>query len=373
MDIKRIVICGGHLTPALAIIEEIEKLKTCKIIYIGRKRALEGDKALSQEFIAIKKLNIPFYSLLSGRLQRSFTIYTIPSLLKFPLSLIHAFVLLCKIKPKAVVSFGGYVALPICFAAWILGIPIITHEQTHILGLSNRIICRLAKVTCISWQRTKHIPKNRKIVMTGNPMRKSVISAEKHDLCNFGNKNLSLLYITGGSLGSRCINKIVAEKIPDLVTRFRVIHQCGSADGKADFHALIRLKESLPDIFRRNYKVLENIEVSEVGEVYYSAKFIISRSGANTVSEIAHYGKPAIFIPLPWSGEREQEYNAKELESIGSAIIISQELFTPESLIKAINLIMGNYPSYRKNAKSAVKKIFPDAALRIVKLLEEYI
>ncbi len=373
MNEKRIVICGGHFTPALAVIEELEKLNKYQIIYIGRKKPLEGDDALSQEFLTVKKLNIPFYSLFCGRLQRSFTIHTIPSLLKFPLSLIHALFLLQKIKPKLVLSFGGYVALPVSLIAWILGIPVITHEQTHVLGLSNRIICRFAKITCLSWLDTRRVPRNIRIIITGNPIRRSILSVQKQKICNFGNQKLPLLYITGGSLGSRSINKVVAEVIPSLVTRFRIIHQCGGADNQADFFRLLKLKESLPSISKKNYKVLKTIEISKIGEIYNEAKLIIGRSGANTVSEIAYYRKPAIFIPLPWSAEDEQEYNAKELEKIGAAIILNQESLTPEKLIQTINLIMERYFFYKANANSAFKIIFPDAAFKIAKLMEEYI
>uniref|UniRef100_A0A7C4M0T0 UDP-N-acetylglucosamine--N-acetylmuramyl-(pentapeptide) pyrophosphoryl-undecaprenol N-acetylglucosamine transferase n=1 Tax=candidate division CPR3 bacterium TaxID=2268181 RepID=A0A7C4M0T0_UNCC3 len=373
MDKTKIVICGGHFTPALALIEELKKIKNYQVIYIGRKKALEGDRAFSHEFLAIKKLNIPFYSLFCGRLQRSFTIYTIPSLLKFPFSLIHAFILLKKIKPIIVVSFGGYVALPVCIIAWMLGIPVITHEQTHVLGLSNRIICRFAKVTCLSWYETKNLPKNIKKIVTGIPIRKSILSAKEDKIYDFGNKELPLLYITGGSLGSRSINKVIAETLSSLLSKYRIIHQCGSADKQADFYRLLKLKRLLPKPYKENYKVFKTISASKIGGIYNHAKLIIGRSGANTVSEIAYYQKPAIFIPLPWSGEDEQKYNAKELEKIGAAIIIDQKDLTPKKLIQKINLIMKRYSYYQINANMAAERIFPNAVSKIVKIMEEYI
>lgn len=373
MKLTKVVICGGHLAPAVAVIEELQRVKNYQIFYIGRKRALEGDTSLSLEFLTVNKLNIPFYSIYCGRLQRSFTIYTIPSLLKFPPSLIQAVIILLKIKPQIILSFGGYVALPICIVAWILGIPIITHEQTHVLGLSNRIICRFTKVICLGWPKTKYVPQNIKTVITGNPTRKSIISISTQNRLGFGNKNLPLLYITGGSLGSQSINNVIAKIMPDLVRRFRIIHQCGTADRQADFSLLSKLKESLPDSYRENYQIIKHIDILDVGDVYCNAALIIGRSGANTVCEIAVAGKPAILIPLPWSAEDEQGYNARELEAAGSAIVIRQDLLTPENIVGAIDKIMENYSFYESKAKQARKLLIPDAAFRIVKLIEEYI
>jgi len=372
MKIARIAICGGHLAPALALIEKLQQ-KGHSLFYIGRKKALEGDNSLSLEFLTVKKLKVPFYPIYCGRLQRSFTLYTIPSFLKFPLSLISAATILVKIKPQIVISFGGYVALPICLVAWILGIPIITHEQTHILGLSNRIICHLAKITCLSWPKTDNVPRNVKTVVTGNPVRESIISTSDSKRHNFGDKNLPLLYITGGSLGSRSINSVVAKVIPALVKHFRIIHQCGSADDQADLKILSAIRESLPAEYKKNYQVMAQVDVSDVGGIYRDATLIISRSGANTISELAFVGKPAILIPLPWSASNEQEYNARKLEETGSAIIIRQDRFGPEKIMEAIETIMKNYSFYTTHAQQATKLIVPDATSKILRLMEKHL
>lgn len=373
MEVKKIVICGGHLAPALAIIQLLGKKKDYKIFYIGRKYAAEGDKAVSLEYLTISKLNIPFYSLNSSRFQRHLTWYTLPSLAKFPLAAIQALYFLLRIKPKIVLSFGGYVALPVCLWARLLKIPVITHEQTHILGLTNRIICKFAKVLCLSWLDTKAVPKGVKTIFTGIPIRADIFSPAKTETVDFGNKKLPLLYVTGGSLGSYSINRLISDTLSYLTSRFRIIHQCGGSNNEADFKLLSQLRGSLPAKYSKNYWPITHVNPSYIGSILHNASLVICRAGANTVIEIAVVGTPTIFIPLPWSAEGEQEYNAKMLESVGLAEILRQEQATSEKLIKTIELMMENLVCYRKKASFARRLIKTEATKILVELIESYL
>src|SRR3990167_6307734 len=143
----KIVIACGHLTPALSVIEELPK--EAEVIYIGRKYALEGDKAVSLEYETIKKKEIPFIAVKTGRIQRKLTKHTIPSLLKIPYGLIQSIAVLQKIKPDVVIGFGGYVSFPVLLSARILKIPIVIHEQTLEAGITNKLISRFADKVCI--------------------------------------------------------------------------------------------------------------------------------------------------------------------------------------------------------------------------------
>lgn len=367
-----IVICGGHLSPALAVIEKLRKRRDYQIFYIGRKNVFEGDKAISLEYATIKKLNIPFYFLSSSRWQRSTTRHTLPSLLKFPFVMFQSLVIILRIRPKIVVSFGGYVALPVCISAWLLGIPVITHEQTHILGLANRIISRFAKIVCLSWPDTKYLPKNIKTVVVGNPIRETILYPAKSNLVNFGNKELPILYITGGSLGSQSINEAVKEALPYLASRFRIIHQCGIAGGERDFKSLTKHKSLLPEALRGNYCLVKHTAPAKVGSILKQSSLVISRAGANTVLELEAAGTPTIFIPLPWAADMEQEYNAKILEKDGQAIIIKQEQLTSHTLVKTIETMMSNLFKYKKNIRKMPRQVFLSATLRIIELIDSY-
>src|SRR5436305_1641956 len=119
---------GGHFAPALAVIEKLPK--EIEILVVGRKYVFEGDRTLSLEYQTATKLRIPFKTLTTGRLQRKFTRYTFNSLLKIPIGLSQATNILTKFKPDAVLSFGGYISVPVTLAASILRIPLVLHEQT---------------------------------------------------------------------------------------------------------------------------------------------------------------------------------------------------------------------------------------------------
>src|SRR3989344_2430412 len=107
----KIVIIGGHLAPALSVIEELDR--SVEILYIGRKHALEGDSAVSLEYDTITKKSIAFVSLKTGRFQRSLTRHSFFSIVKIPVGLLQAIAVLKKFKPDVVVGFGGYVSFPV--------------------------------------------------------------------------------------------------------------------------------------------------------------------------------------------------------------------------------------------------------------------
>lgn len=368
----KIVICGGHFTPALAVIEKLLKKRNYDIFYFGRKRSLEGDSAESLEFKTLLDLNIPFKFITTGRLQRSLSLFTILSLLKLPIGFIQSFYYLSRMRPKLIVSFGGYVALPVCLCAWTLNIPIITHEQTHVLGLTNRIISRFVKVLCLTFKDTEDVPNGVKTVYTGNPVRESIKTSEVTDIISFGNNKLPLLYITGGSLGSKTINEIIAKIIPSLCLRFRILHQCGNANNREDFKNLTRQKNALSSRYKNNYRVIEQIKPSAVGTILKNSLLVVSRAGANTVYEILTVGVPAILIPLPWAGQNEQEKNALLIKSIGLGEKIAQSELTPMLLLSTIETMQKNIDIYIKAKKRAGEIIRVDVADEIVRIIDEY-
>jgi UDP-N-acetylglucosamine--N-acetylmuramyl-(pentapeptide) pyrophosphoryl-undecaprenol N-acetylglucosamine transferase len=149
---KSIFITGGHITPAIAIIDTLTTRSDVQVVFIGRKYAMEQDKQASAEYELIAAKQIRFLPITTGRLQRSFTGQTIPSLLKIPVGFVQSFIYCLRERPKLVVSFGGYIALPVAYAAWILRIPVITHEQTLVAGLANKLIALVARRVCVTFQ-----------------------------------------------------------------------------------------------------------------------------------------------------------------------------------------------------------------------------
>ena len=358
MDRKKILICGGHLSPALALIEELKEIKNLELVYVGRKYSLEGDLALSLEYKTINSLGVKFIELSPGRIPRVFSKEMILSLSKIPFGIIRSFIIISQEKPDIVLSFGGSVAFSLSIVAFFKKVNVVTHEQTKVMGLTNRIISMFARFTCLSWPDTKYA-QNSKFIVMGNIIRKNDNEKEK-SIIQFGNPNLPLLYITGGSQGSKSINEIVKVSLFNLLKTFRIIHQCGMADNSEDFRSLQKIKSSLPLNVKNNYSLWRMLSPSQAIIAIKSSDFIIGRSGANTVTEIATCGKPAIFIPLPWSADNEQLENAKWLMKKGSAIVLEQKDLTSDKFIKAVNIFYSNINNYQKYAVNIKKTISVD-------------
>lgn len=326
---KRIVITGGHLTPALALIEEIQKdSKDWEIHYLGRKYALEKQKSESFEYRSLnKRKDIIFHPLITGRLQRKFKPETIISLFKIPLGFFQSLYYLLKIKPQKVVSFGGYLSVPVVINSWLLSIPSFTHEQTSTLGLANKINSFFVKKVAVSFPWVKHLLPKNKAVLTGNLIAESVYNSEPPKNLDLyqavSSTNKPILLITGGKTGSRTINQTIKQSLPELTKEFFVIHQIG-------------LDKTTQPKRVENYWATRFIDNKYFGWTIKKSSLVISRSGANIVAYLASFKQPAILIPIPWSSQNEQYKNAKFLQETSLVKIIDQKDLTPNKLLKTI-------------------------------------
>ena len=327
----RIAIIGGHLSPALSVIDALPKDND--VIFIGRKQVLEGDKAISLEEKVITEKGIPFYPITTGRLQRRITRHTLFSLLKLPVGVQQALSLLKKTSPDIVLSFGSYVSLPVVFASFLRSIPIVIHEQTLEAGLANRIAARFATKICISWESSRRFFPAEKTVLTGNPIRKFQISNYKYPMSN-GRKKL--IYVTGGSLGSHAINLLIDGCIERLLDEHLIYHQTGDAREFNDFERLENRKKQLSELKQSRYTLTKFVSADDIGVLLKQADLVVGRSGINTVSELLYFEKSAILIPLPFSQRKEQKKNALFLERIGLAKVVEQDGLTSEILYSQI-------------------------------------
>lgn len=357
----RIVIVGGHLAPALALIQELRRRGGFLIFWIGRKTAMEGKDVLSLEYLVIPKLRIPFFSLTTGRLQRRITRHTISALLKVPIGFLQALLILAKIRPAVLVSFGGYLSLPVVISGWFLRIPVVLHEQTTTSGLANRIASRFAWRVAISHPTSAPDFPAEKIVLTGNPVRREFFQKRKKT-----RNEKPILFITAGSLGSQIINKAVEEILPTLILNMQVIHQTG----QLDYEVFKRLKEKLPKNHAQNYKVFANLLPDDVAQILTQASLVVSRAGANTVCEIAAVGVPAILIPIPWVEKNEQDKNAKLLYQTGLARILPQVQLSGQRLFVEIDSLLKNPPQElaKRKARRLVRR---DAPARLADLVTQ--
>lgn len=353
---KKIVICGGHLTPALALIDELKSKKDLKIIFFGRKYATEGSKNLSAEYQVISKLNLKFYSITAGRLQRKFTKFTIPALFKVPIGFGQSLLFLLLTRPNLIVSFGGYLSLPVVFAGWLLGIKSITHEQSIILGLANKINSLFVEKMYLSWPETVKFLNTESYQVIGNLTRRAVFKNESGTLKiqKFLRSTKKLILVIGGNQGSHYINGLIFDLLPKL-NNYQLIHQVGTANYKGDL-------DKAKATSKKNYLSLEYIDQENIGTIFSRADVVISRSGANTIWDLAICAKPAILIPLPIAASGEQEKNAQILQKSGSGIVVNQKDLNANKLNEKIDYLFKNLAKYQKNAQNFSQTLPKDAA-----------
>jgi UDP-N-acetylglucosamine--N-acetylmuramyl-(pentapeptide) pyrophosphoryl-undecaprenol N-acetylglucosamine transferase len=347
----KILITGGHITPALSVIEELKKRGNTDIVVIGRKYNGHKSNGLSFEYQSVSKEQVKFIHLEAGRLNRTISIANVIHVIKFIPGLLKSFYYVFCEKPNIILSFGGYIALPIAIAGFLLRIPVYTHEQTMIPGLTTKILAHFAKKVFVSFPETQSMFKDKSIV-SGNPLRLHVFKSKLEK-----EKKRQIIYVTGGSLGSHSLNVHIEHIAAKLLHDYDIIHQTGDSEYK-DY-------ERLSNLNLKHYTVVKHILADEIGSIYQKADLIISRSGANTTFELIALEKPSILVPLPWSANGEQQAHAQLLESKGVAHIFSQ-YGDSDKLYELIVKMMHNLSHYKESFKTVSSYYKPNAASIIV-------
>jgi len=357
----KLVITGGHHSSALPIIKKLQKSnKDVEIHWIGHKYSLRGNNAPTLEFIEITDLHIPFYNLNAGKFYKTYNIFR---LLKIPFGFIQAFYLLIKIRPDVILSFGGYLAVPVVLVGKFLGIKSLTHEQTIVTGYANSVIAKYVNKVLISWpESAKYFPSD-KLIYTGIPLRDSIFKVKSKSIKI--NTELPTLYITGGKTGAHSINMAVAEVLTDLLDVCNIIHQCGDHTELKDYELLEGKYKKLTDKPGK-YILRKFVMDDEIGEVFSKSDLIISRSGAHIVSEVIALEKPAIFIPISWVSHNEQLKNAQMVKDYGLAEIIEEADLQPHYLLNKIKDVLSHIKSYKLTSKKIKDELLKDSTSIIV-------
>jgi len=358
---KTIIITGTHLTPALELIRQLQSDPQInwQIHYIGRASNSNDPADISIESTVIPKNNVKFYPIHCGKFDRRYLPNTIVGISKTIHGFFESSKIIRQIKPDIIVSFGGYVSVPVIFNGWIKKIKTITHEQTLTNSLTTKINSLFVDKIALSFENKNQIKQlnQNKIVITGNLLRYELFN----DKISKPNPKFSTskptIYITAGNQGSHIIN-INIEKILPQLNEFQIIHQVG----KNDFSYFKKLENKYSNYFPFDY-----LDTDYLTWVIYNSDILISRSGANTSQEIVAFNKKSILIPLPKSQQDEQLLNAlwvKEKLPLNT-IIISQEDLTPEKLLSSIKSLFKT-----KNQSSTVKY---QPNLKLLELIHEII
>jgi UDP-N-acetylglucosamine--N-acetylmuramyl-(pentapeptide) pyrophosphoryl-undecaprenol N-acetylglucosamine transferase len=364
----KILISGGHLTPALALIDFInQNHRDDEVVFVGRLYSQSDLKQLAQEKNEVEKRQIKFIHLNAAKtIKRK----SLQHKILFPFLLIKsvgsALAIFNQEKPDVFVSFGGYLAIPLAIAAKITRTKIFTHEQTHAAGLANQFIAKFANEIAISYPSSKEYFPHKKTHLTGNPIRSTLLDTNTPRPKWIFPKTLRpILLIVGGSQGSKAINQVIQLTLRELTKEWTVVHLCGSSNTESNYkQQLEKTKKELPLAQQSYYFIKEWASDIEMSWIYNHTHLAISRAGANTTMELTVKDIPTLFIPLPNSHHDEQLKNAQELSKQQAAIILTQDQLTPETLIKKLNQLQKDYSKILKNMKlinrttKAVDKIY---------------
>jgi UDP-N-acetylglucosamine--N-acetylmuramyl-(pentapeptide) pyrophosphoryl-undecaprenol N-acetylglucosamine transferase len=313
-----IVITGGHHNSALVVAQLLQRKKH-KVIWIGHRHSSRGDTADSAEYKEVTESGIKFHDLRAGRM-----ILDVKEIMRFPLGVYLALQRLKKIKPDAILSFGGYLGGTVAIAAKMLNIPIYLHEQTVTAGRANKFIGKLANKIYVTWPESRSYFPKHKTQLVGLPLRKGILVATKKD---FFTRNKSTLLVMGGKQGAHTLNQFVFSNIQALLSHFNVMHQTGTSSVTKDYETSIKLKHTLGSL-SDCYQPIGYIGEHEIGTYLHSADYYLGRSGAHICYELGVIGRKSILLPLMSTHDHEQYKNARILEKAKLGVILNQMSLT---------------------------------------------
>ena len=346
---------GGHIYPALAIINKLkERNKDIEILYIGTTDRMEATM--------IPKKNIPYVGIEVKGLDRKHLFKNVKSFICTYKAYKKCKKVLKEFNPDVVLGVGGYVTLPVLYAAHKLGIPTMIHEQNSIPGLSNKMVSNFVNKIFISLPGSETYF-NERTIFTGNPRSEEIVEVKTGDKTKLGfHKTKKLVIIVMGSLGSATIN----ETMKDIILGF---------DGK-DYEVLYITGEAYYDDFKKldvpsNVKLFAKRE--DLISLMKSADLIVSRAGATIISEIVGIGLPSILIPSPYVTNNHQVKNAESLEKRGACILLEEANLNKDNLLKEIDSILKDKEKRLSMHSESLKLGKVDSATRICEEIESVV
>ena len=318
---------AGHVTPNIALIRELTS--DFEIGYVGESSSVE-EKLISS-------IPVPFFQIKSGKLRRYFSLKNISDLFKVVVGFFQSLRLCITERPDLVFSKGGYVAVPLVFAARVLNIPIIAHESDVTPGLANKLTFPFCSKICLTFPAKEGQLSDSRVVLSGTPLRKALIDADAQKglrLLKFDN-NQPILLIFGGSKGARFLNELVYRLRDKLLESFNVVHITGEGNGS-------------PEREKEGY-IQKDFLNNDFGDVLAAASVVVSRAGANSIYELLALRKPHLLVPLPKSRSRgDQLENARKFCELGYSRFMEEELLTDDIFIQEVRKLMANKTSIEK-------------------------
>ena len=351
---------GGHIYPALAVAELIKQNKA-NVTWVGTPNSMETT-------IVPYYFNIQYIK--SSGVRRKGIMKKITFPIKLAYNTLKSRTLLKKLKADLVIGFGGYVSGPICLAAAQINIPIIIHEQNAKIGLTNRILAKLATTICLAFTienlhnqfSFKQLARTK---IVGNPIRKDIVALNDETKKYTDSSTLKIL-VLGGSQGAKAINEIIPkliQKASEQDINIKIWHQTG----KLSFQAT---KDAYKDISQNHIKDIAAF-IDDMATAYNWADLVICRAGALTVSECAIAGLPAIFIPLPSAVDDHQFFNAQNIVNNNAGFCLRQQQMTLENLLAIIKPLNQDKFKLEQMSQMAKKTLIKNSSEQILDCVKE--
>ncbi len=326
---------GGHIYPAVSIAKEIKKhYQNADILFIGTEAGLES-RIIPKEGFRLLKIKVRGF-------ERKLSFNNLLAVTESFTSLFRVSKIIREFKPDIVIGTGGYVCGSVLLAAALMNIPTLIHEQNAFPGVTNKILSKLVDVVALNFTEAKaYFPHNGKVIVTGNPIRSSMLSVSKEDgVKAFGfDMELPVVFVVGGSRGARKLNESVLTLAKQCVShkKCQMLHMTGETQYD---EVLKRYSSEGIDLDTKYLKVVPYLH--NMPHALAASDILISRCGASTLSEITALGKPAILVPYPYATDNHQEYNGRALEKNGAAVVILERDLNGDLLYSEVADILKN-------------------------------
>lgn len=342
---------GGHFYPLMAIAESLRERESSlgtpiELFYIG-------PDPYKAEALAAHNIKYVYCPAGKNRLYRSVLNYL--DFFRAAWGVLVAFYQLLKLYPDAVMSKGGYTSVPVTFAAMLLRIPVVVHESDAVPGRANLLAARFAHTIAIAHPEAAEHFKNKNVVESGMPVRRTFRSPinNPHEVIGIPNDRPVIL-VTGGSSGAERLNNFTLASLPRLLPFYTVIHQVGDANLEkvsSSASALVTDKDLLS-----RYYVFGHLPEKSFAAALQSASLVISRAGSTTLFEIAAAGKPSIIVPIPEDISRDQRSNAYAYARATGAVVLEERNLSDDLLVAEIDRILKD-PAVGKEMVEGAKSL----------------
>ncbi|MCS7315797.1 MAG: undecaprenyldiphospho-muramoylpentapeptide beta-N-acetylglucosaminyltransferase [Bryobacterales bacterium] len=341
---------GGHVMPALAVARELRR-SGHEAVFIGTLRGLEA------RLVPTAGFRIEWIRM--GGWQRVGLARRMRTAGEFPLSTLRCWRLLGRLRAAAVLSLGSYVAAPVCLAAFLRGVPVVVLEPNATPGLTNRWAGRRAARVLVNFEQTAAFFDRARVDVVGVPVREEFFQVPP----KVPGEWFELL-VTGGSQGSRTLNRAARESWPLFVgarTRVRMVLQTGPAEFPE--LALEFERSGMPG------RVTPFLE--DMPRAFAEADLVVCRAGAGALAELAAAGKPAILVPFPYAADQHQLRNAEALARAGAARLVEDRQMNGHRLFEEVCGLAARPQELEAMARAVRRFARPDAARRVAAALLE--